>query len=74
MTLVFDRSAETVKRCLRCQAIHKHLRTVDRWGDTWPAERLDCGESYESEWGPVPDEIAKLAFLAGADLQGGGER
>lgn len=60
--IVFDKSAETVKRCSRCQAIHIHLREKGR-GDTWPAERLDCGESYRDHWGEEPpEEIAALAF------------
>ena len=66
--VVFDGSAERYKRCLRCQEIHKHLRHL---GDnTWPAERLDCGEEYEEHWGEQPPpEIAVLAFMTGADMQ-----
>lgn len=60
--IVFDGKGESVKRCLRCQAIHDHLKEMGK-GDTWPAEKLDCGESYESHWdGPPPNEIAALAF------------
>lgn len=61
ISIVFDGSASTVRRCARCQAMRKHLRTRGD-GDTWPAERLDCGQAYEDEWGDVPDEIAALAF------------
>jgi len=62
VAIVFDRSAETVKRCMRCQRLHEHLRvTCD--DDTWPAERLDCGDLYEDvHTGPPPEEIAALAF------------
>ena len=58
----YDGTPENVKRCGRCETIHKHLR--DRGcGDTWPAERLDCGESYEEHWGEQPPDIEALAFL-----------
>jgi predicted RNA-binding Zn-ribbon protein involved in translation (DUF1610 family) len=60
--VLFQGDAETVKRCLRCQQIHEHLREMSP-GDTWPAERLDCGEDYEDHWGgEPPDHIAALAF------------
>jgi hypothetical protein len=65
---VFDGSADDCKRCLRCQAIHVHLREKAP-GEMWPAERLNCGERYEDEWGECPDEVAALAFVSGADMQ-----
>jgi hypothetical protein len=71
--VVFDGSAETIKRCLRCQRVHAHLRELGRRHDVWPAERLDCGLDYEDEWGPLPEDIARLAFVTGHDLQGEGE-
>lgn len=71
--IVFDGSAETVKRCLRCQRIHEHLRELAR-GEMWPDERLACGLDYEDEWGPLPDNIAALAFVTGRDLQDGPPR
>ena len=69
ITWVYDHSAGGVKRCLRCQAIHKHLRTL---GDSyvWPDEELNCGEEYQLHWGvEPPDDIAALAFETGASLQ-----
>jgi hypothetical protein len=67
--IVFQASAETIKRCLRCQAIHEHLRGLDP-GETWPDERLDCGQDYEADWGePPPDEVARLAFLTADEIQ-----
>ncbi len=61
ISIVYDGRAETVKRCVRCQAIHLHLR--DLGDDTWPDERLACGQDYAEEWGgPPPAEIAALAF------------
>ncbi len=69
ITWVFDRTADGVKRCLRCQAIHKHLRTLAP-GDMWPDEELNCGEEYKQHWGTEPPpEVAELAFKTGADLQ-----
>lgn len=68
VTLVFDRSAETVKRCERCQAIHLHLRTLGDYG-VWPDERLNCGEEYEQHWGLAPPaEIAALAFALPSEV------
>lgn len=61
VSVVFNGQAETIKRCIRCQTIHEHLR--DRGEDTWPDERLACGQDYEEEWGrPPPPEIQALAF------------
>jgi hypothetical protein len=77
--IVFDGCASTIKRCLRCQAIHVHLRKKcddanvasrrDYDDMLWPDERLDCGLDYEEEWGELPDEIADLAFKNSEDMQ-----
>jgi hypothetical protein len=73
VAIVYEREAETVKRCERCQAIHLHLREVSRadpYEELWPDERLDCGEEYESHWGrKPPPEIAELAFVTQAEMQ-----
>lgn len=66
---VFEKSAESVVRCLRCQEIHKHLRHLAE-GETWPDERLACGEDYEDEWGvPPPEDVAALAFTLPDEMQ-----
>lgn len=66
---VFDGSASSVKRCLKCQAIHVHLRGLDP-GEMWPDEELNCGQDYLDEWGcDPPDEVAKLAFMSQAEAQ-----
>lgn len=66
-TVVWDGKATTYKRCVRCQAIHKHLRAKGE-GETWPAEKLDCGEEYREHWGKEPPaEIAALAFWRPGD-------
>lgn len=60
---VWDGMAESVKRCLRCQKIFEHLVEKGRSSDMFPAQRLDCGETYQDHWGEEPpDEIAALAF------------
>lgn len=69
ISIVFDGRAETVKRCLRCQHLHEHLRVLcRRMGDSmWPDERLACGLDYAEEWGDVPEHIAALAFWRPGD-------
>lgn len=67
--IVFDGEAESVKRCLRCQEIHEHLRKLGAY-EMWPAERLDCGEEYKEHWGhEPPPEIAALAFATPEEMQ-----
>ncbi len=69
--ILFDGEKQTVKRCMRYQEIHKHLRSLAP-GETWPAEKLDCGESYMDHWGKEPpEEVARLAFALPGELQGG---
>jgi len=63
---VFEDRTYTVKRCERCQAIHVHLRGMNE--DTWPDEKLSCGEEYRQHWGQEPPpEIAALAFALPGD-------
>lgn len=64
--ILFDHEKETVKRCARCQLMHEHLRGLG--DDTWPAEKLDCGQSYEGEWDVAPpDWLQALAFWRPGD-------
>lgn len=59
--VVYDGRAETIKRCVRCQTIHEHLRGLG--DDMWPDERLNCGQDYREEWGTDPPaDIQALAF------------
>jgi hypothetical protein len=69
VTWVYDGSADGVKRCNRCQAVHRHLRKkcAQGDGDMWPDERLNCGLKYEDEWGALPAEIEALAFALPTD-------
>ena len=69
--LVWDRTAWSYKRCLRCQQIHEHLRSLGHVENMWPDERLDCGEEYREHWGcEPPPEIAALAFKTADEIQG----
>lgn len=57
------------KRCLRCQALHVHLRGLGEH-DEWPDERLDCGLDYEDHWNtPPPPHVAALAFASPDEMQ-----
>lgn len=65
--MLFDGRKEHVKRCARCQLLHEHLRGLCEPGEQWPDERLNCGLSYESEWGPAPAWVNALAFWRPGD-------
>jgi len=68
--LVFDGSAQLIKRCLRCQVIHLHIRELDPFHETWPNEDLSCGKDYKEEWGvDPPEEIRRLAFVTPDEAQ-----
>lgn len=70
VSIVFDESAQTIKRCLRCQELHVHLRGLDLFGETWPNEDLKCGKDYREEWGDdPPEEIQRLAFITQSEAQ-----
>src|SRR3990172_6696784 len=67
--IVYNGSGESVKRCMRCQRIHEHLRGLAP-GETWPRERLNCGADYEDEWGrEPPEEIQALAFALPGEIK-----
>jgi hypothetical protein len=69
---LFDGTAETIKRCLRCQATHVHLRAlcIESSEAMWPDERLACGLKYAEEWESEPPEhVAALALMTGEDAQ-----
>lgn len=50
--VVFEGSAETIKRCLRCQRMHEHLRSAGRSEVTKPPARKPCKNRHQctSEW------------------------
>jgi NAD-dependent SIR2 family protein deacetylase len=63
-----ENEEEMLRRCERCQKIHKHLREVAAESEMWPDERLACGEDYKEHWGhEPPPEIAALAFARPGD-------
>ena len=65
---VFDGTAESVKRCGRCEATHAHLRELCAGHDLWPDERLSCGLDYAAEWEEEPPpEVAALPFLSASE-------
>ena len=69
--IVFEGSGETIKRGMRCQAIHEHLRDLGDF-DVWPDERLDCGEEYRDHWRTDPPSwVAALAFQTPDEAQAG---
>ncbi len=68
--MVFDDIASTVKRCVRCQRIHEHLRDEARGSGEWPDEDLGCGHDYEDTHGRAPpDAVAALAFALPGETQ-----
>ena len=66
---VYDGNAETFKRCGACEATWVHLLSLcerlnrETCDNLYPREDLGCGLKYQSEWGELPDEIARLAFM-----------
>ncbi|HEY6056193.1 MAG TPA: hypothetical protein VIU86_19845 [Gaiellaceae bacterium] len=65
--VVFNGSAETIKRCVRCQTIHEHLREMAP-GEMWPDEHLNCGTLYRDEWEREPPAwLEALAFWQPGD-------
>ncbi len=65
--IVWEGTAETVKRCARCQTIHEHLRLMAP-GEMWPDEHLNCGTLYRDEWEREPPAwLEALAFWQPGD-------
>jgi hypothetical protein len=63
-TIIAEGSADSVKRCLRCQAIYEHLMMSMPGDNDVPDRRLNCGHTYEEVHGePPPLDIAALAFM-----------
>lgn len=71
--VVWEGTADSWIRCMRCQKIHEHLREVCRGetgGDEWPDDRLNCGHEYTERWGKEPPpEIAALAFALPGEVK-----
>jgi hypothetical protein len=68
LTIIWDGNVRCYKRCLRCQALHVHLRQKDP--EMWPDELLSCGKDYRGEWGEDPPaEVEMLAFISQEESQ-----
>ncbi len=72
-SFVYEHTASSVKRCLRCDAIYQHLVELfreKRISDEAPDVRLDCGHEYRERWGvDPPPELAELAFMTPEEVQ-----
>lgn len=67
---VLEGESETIKRCLKCDVIYKHLFAAMDTYEEQPDPRLNCGHSYEKRWGtPPPDDLARLAFMTPDEVQ-----
>lgn len=59
---------ETYKHCIRCWTMLEAIK--DRAdGDAAIAWRLDCGELWSNNFGAIPEEVARLAFLTPNESQ-----
>ncbi len=71
--VVFEGEAESCKRCMRCDAIYRHLVKVcpnDAFEETTPGWKLNCGHTYEEiHLCAPPPEIAALAFALPGEVQ-----
>jgi len=74
--IAWEGTCETVLRCARCDTIYQELcklhraKNKDAWESTWPAWRLDCGDSFKRVFDrEPPPELAELAFLTADEMQ-----
>ena len=69
--VIYKGGVSRFKRCGRCEIVFRHLVTCcDKVsdGDLWPDERLNCGRSYQDEWGEEPPEtISAVLFATGPE-------
>ena len=64
--MLYEGHWEVTVRCGACQATYAHLCDLcsrSRDNDIWPNPQLACGLSYAEEWGQIPEEVGRLAFL-----------
>jgi len=74
--IAWEGTCETVLRCARCDTIYQSLCELHRaknrgsYDSTWPAWRLDCGDSFQQVFrSEPPPELAELAFLTADEMQ-----
>lgn len=72
-SLVAEGSVEVIKRCMRCEYIYRTLRNdlaAGRLDGEYVCPALDCGHRYEeTHSGPMPDHLARIAFMSLDELQ-----
>ena len=54
------------QHCLRCNAL---LRALSDVGAEDVDIRLNCGHTWEEQFGPCPESVARLAFLTADEAQ-----
>lgn len=63
---IHDGDLGRFRHCLRCWRLIEEL--TEKSGEGCDLS-LNCGESWEGNFGPLPDEIAALAFLTADEAQ-----
>ena len=68
---LYDGGWTVVKRCARCQAIFELLSCKVRElpGDQCCDPRLDCGHTYQENFGDTPIAVQALAFMTRNEAQ-----
>lgn len=62
----FDGDLTVAHHCARCYLLMEALWSSGAESVEWG---LDCGVSYEEAFGPIPDDVARLAFLTPDEAQ-----
>lgn len=66
---VFEGSANTTKRCARCELMYRALLPLIDDESTCDPE-LNCGHTFENNFGEAPPpELARLAFVTPDEAQ-----
>lgn len=65
---VYDGEFATFAHCVRCMSIIKALWAAGAETVDWS---LSCGETWEENFGALPDAVAALAFLTPDEAQAG---
>ena len=66
--VVWEGTAETIKRCGSCELTYRHLVELGSTRGMAPDLKLACGLDYAEEWETEPPEdIARLPLLTDAE-------
>lgn len=57
---------DTARHCARCYLLMEALWASGAEAVDWS---LDCGVSYEEVFGPIPEHVARLAFMTPDEAQ-----